>query len=376
MDEINDFQNPVQNTEQGSVRKGAIKNSFYNTIATFVSKIGGLIFTVVLARLLLPELFGIYNLVLSITLIAMTFTDLGIGKALVRYTSEALGKGQRTKARAYVRYLFRARITLVIIVIFLILVFGKFISERIFDKPEIFLPLLFSVFYILMKSFEGLVRKVFVSLKELDKIPFMQLSLQTSRIVFAVIAILLISDERFVVSGVFIGLGLAAFLSFCTGLFFLRKNRDLVLGFGKLDKSEVNTRRIWNYIGLASIATVSLKFFGSIDTLMLGGFVDSEFLGFYRAAMGLVVAITGIFAFSPVLLPIFTQSKNKQLQKGFDEVFRYLSMITIPATIGVLSVANYFIYAVYGGEYLVATIPLSALAFTIIIKPFTVLYSS
>jgi len=380
MEDSEDFQNPVQDpkSETGSVRQGVIKNSFYNVLATLIAKAGGLVFTIILARLLLPELFGVYNLVLSIAMIAITFTDLGISKALVRYTSEALGKNQRTKARTYIRYLFKARITLIIIVVFLIIVSAKFFSENIFNKPEIFLPLLFSGFYILMKSFEGLVRNIFVIVKDLQKITFIQTSLQFFRIVFAVLAILLITDERFVVPGVFVALGIAVFFSIITGLFFLKENRDLVFSSRKYLKSfeEIDTGRIWNYIGLASIATVSLSFFGSIDTIMLGAFVDAEFLGFYRAALGLVVTIAGIFAFSPVLLPLFTQAKNKQLQRGFDEIFRYLSIITIPATIGVLVVAKYFILAVYGSEYLSAAIPLYALAFTIIIKPFTVLYSS
>lgn len=377
MDDTSDFQNPVHET--GSVRQGAVKNSFYNILGTIIAKTGSLVFTIILARLLLPELFGIYNLVLSLAMIAITFTDLGISRALVRYTSEALGKGQRTKARGYIRYLFKARISLVIIVIFLIIIFGKFISNNIFDKPEVFLPLLFSGFYIFMRSFEGLIRNIFVITKELQKTTFMQTTLQIFRIIFTILAILIISDERFVVSGIFVALSIAVFFSVITGLFFLKKDKDLLIGskYSEKDsKEKVETGRIWNYIGLASVVSISLAFFGSIDTLILGSFVAAEYIGFYRAALGLVVTIAGLFSFGAVFLPIFTQSKQKQIQDGFNEAFRYLVLITIPSVFGVLVVAKYFIFAVYGSEYIIATIPLYALAFLIMITPFIALYSS
>ncbi len=47
----------------------AVKNSVYNLSKTIFSKIGSLVFVVILARLLMPELFGLYNLALSTILI-------------------------------------------------------------------------------------------------------------------------------------------------------------------------------------------------------------------------------------------------------------------------------------------------------------------
>ena len=63
------------------------KNAGWNLATGLVTKIGGLIFTIILARMLMPELFGVYTLVLSITIIALVFTDLGLGNAVTRYLS-------------------------------------------------------------------------------------------------------------------------------------------------------------------------------------------------------------------------------------------------------------------------------------------------
>ena len=54
----------LKSTKKESLTEETMKNSFYNMTGTIVSRIGGLILTVILARFLLPELFGIYSLVL------------------------------------------------------------------------------------------------------------------------------------------------------------------------------------------------------------------------------------------------------------------------------------------------------------------------
>jgi len=61
--------------EQQNFSKIAIKNSSYFLARNLILKFGGLIFTILIARLLLPELFGIYALILSLVTIFITFTN-------------------------------------------------------------------------------------------------------------------------------------------------------------------------------------------------------------------------------------------------------------------------------------------------------------
>jgi len=68
-----------------------IKNSAYNTTRTIIGSVGGLIFSIVLARILRPELFGIYALAMSICFFILQL-DPGINVALTRYLSDAIGK--------------------------------------------------------------------------------------------------------------------------------------------------------------------------------------------------------------------------------------------------------------------------------------------
>lgn len=355
-----------------SLTEQTMKNSFYNMTGTIVSRMGGLILTVILARFLLPELFGIYSLVLSIITIAGTFTDLGMGKTLVRYVSDALGRGEKTEATAYIRYLLRFRFTLITVVILIIILFGKFISNTIFQKPEIYFPLLFATFYLLMKFLFGFFKSLFTSLRDLKSVTKLQIVLQSSRILFVLLAIFLLSDS-FLVSGIFVAIGIGFFITFLIGFLIIDKK----LLFNKnSSKKKIDQKRILSYLGFVSIVSISLTFFGSIDILMLGRFVSSENVGYYRAALSLVTSIAALLGFGGVFLPIFTQVHKERLQRAFHKSLKYIISLAIPAVVGTILVSRYFILAIYGENYLTASIPLSALALMILINPLVAFYSS
>jgi len=72
-----------------------LKNSIYNSSALLIGNVAGLILTIILARLLQSELFGIYHLALAIAFLLLTFADLGINGTVVRYVSYACGREMR-----------------------------------------------------------------------------------------------------------------------------------------------------------------------------------------------------------------------------------------------------------------------------------------
>jgi len=358
--------------KKGSLTESTIKNSMYNFTGTIISRVGGLIFTIILARLLLPEMYGIYSLVLSIVGIFVTLTDLGMGKTLVRYASEALGQRNKAKASAYVRYLFRFRFYLAIAIVFIIIIFSNLIAVDIFQKPEIRIPLIFACLYLLMKVSFGFFKSILTTLKDLRKVAVMQTVFQISRIGLVVLAIYLLSGDT-VLKGVFIALALALFLS---SLYVFIKT-DKKLFFNKdAKKQSIEKRRVLSYLGFVSLVSLSMTFFGKIDTLMLGRLVSAEYLGFYRAALNLATSAGSLFGFGAVLLPVFTQLSGKRFERGFKKTFKAITLFTVPAVLGVWVLGRYFIYAIYGGEYITATLPFYALALVIFIMPLVALYST
>jgi len=65
----------------------AIKNSSWQIATTLIAKIGSLLFTIIIARLMLPEIYGLYGLALSTILFMSIFSDMGICSAVMTYLS-------------------------------------------------------------------------------------------------------------------------------------------------------------------------------------------------------------------------------------------------------------------------------------------------
>ena len=78
-----------------NLKSKAIKNSFWNVVASLTNKIGAFIFTIILARFLAPERLGIFSLATALALFLLTFTDLGLNQAAIRFVSANLKKEKK-----------------------------------------------------------------------------------------------------------------------------------------------------------------------------------------------------------------------------------------------------------------------------------------
>ncbi len=354
-----------------SISKIVFSNSIYMSISILVSKIGGLIFMILLARLLLPELFGAYSLVLSIVVIMISLTNLGLSDTLVAFVSEALGKKEFSKARAYFKYLLKLKGVLIIILILTTFSISRFLSYTIFDKPLIFIPLLVSLLLIAVESLRGFISALFLAIKDFRQIPFLEFILQSLKIFFSLFAIYFLPDNL-KLPGIFFALFLSGFIYIIISLAILIKKEKRIF-FG--EKINIEKSKILNYLKFVSVAAVSLLFFGSIDTLMLGKFVDFSYIGYYRAALGLILTAASIFSFLGILFPIFTQIYGDRLERGFKKIFRYVVLLSIPTVFGTILFSKYLIFAIYGNDYSLSTSSLYILSILIFTAPIFELYS-
>ena len=358
-------------TSSQNLSRLAAKGSMYNLASLFVLKFGGLIFTIILARMLLPELFGVYALALSIVTLALSFTDWGMENTFLRYLSEFFGKNNKEKSRSLTRYFFRIRLTLVFIVVLFMSIFAKYLSYNVYKQPLLFYPILFSCLFIIAESFRTLFAVFFVARKDMKSILFFDISSQILKILFSVFAILILSD-KIIISGIFLAFFISSFITLILEYFILlKKDKGVLYGRKKsFEKSKINS--YWKFMALA---TVSLSVFGSVDILMLGRAVSPEYLGYYRASLSLVISISSLLSLSSIFLPIFTQISGKRFNRGFHKTLRYVLMISIPSTIGVVFISNYLIKVFYGDAYLMGTSVIYLLSSLIITSPLIGLYS-
>jgi O-antigen/teichoic acid export membrane protein len=361
----------VESIKNQNLSRVVVKASAYNLVSLLVLKFGGLIFTIIIARMLLPELFGVYALIFSIVTIILTFTDLGIDNTFLRYLSDSVGKRNKKLSRGYFKYIFKIKCFLIFFSVVLLLIISKYLSYSVYKNPILFYPLLFSCLFIISESLRSFLGNLFIAKKDFKFPVFLDASLQILKIFFSVFAILIFTDSL-KISGLFLAFFASSFLTLILMFFvLLKKDKSILFGETKeIDKSKINS--YWKYMIFAS---VSLAFFASIDTLMLGKFVSPEYIGYYRAVMSLVVAIASVFSLTWAFFPVFTQIKGSRFHRGFNKILRYTLILSIPATAGIIFIAKYLIKAVYGNEYLLGTTSLYFLALLIITTPLIGLYS-
>jgi stage V sporulation protein B len=322
-----------------------LKNSFFNSSRALISGIGGLVFSVALARLLSPELFGIYALALSVCFFILQL-DPGTGYALVRYVSDALGKNDLAAARGYFRFLFKIRFVFGLMASILLFALAKPLAFAVFNKPDLFIPLQILSAFIFFYYFSDFLESCFTAFQNFKYVAMRNLIYEFLKFILAIPFAFLGFFY-----GVYAGIAVATIITFIVMLSFLLKKYQVII---KGENTKVEGRRVLRFMGFISIGSFSGVFFSYVDMIMLGIFLPAEYAGYYKAAANIVFGIGGLIAISNVLFPVFTQLEGEGMEGAFQKVFKYLSILSFPLAVSLAFFSDQIIKVIYGVEYLPA----------------------
>jgi len=377
--EISNIFNKFRKRDFSGTTGQAMKNSSYQLAQSLIFKFGSLLFTIIIARMLLPELFGLYSLALATIVLFAGFSDLGIGPALITYGAKMFGKNNPKKAKEYIEKLFKWKLWLVFISSGILLASAYFIAEVYYAKP-LFYAILVGGLYLPIVSLVGFLDQMFKA-NENFKIPMHKEAIfQIIRFIFVPLAIFLflkngISNQGMIVIMLFV----LTFSYFIVFLFLIKKAKKN-LKFLKIKANRLNNQEIKDLkkfiLPLSTMAIAGL-FFGYIDTLMLGHFVSSKFIAYYGVAFSLVAGISAILGFMALaLMPIFARKSGKILESIFKKTRNLTLLISIAAGIFIYLVAKPIIGFAYGFQYLPTVEVLQWFSIIIVLLPVIGLYVS
>ncbi|VVB80593.1 Polysaccharide biosynthesis protein [uncultured archaeon] len=326
----------------------AVKNSAYNLSTSLIAKIGSLLFTVIIARMLMPELFGLYSLALSTTVLFAAFSDLGIGTVLIKYLASESSK-KKGNIGKYYYYLLRLKLYLSIGVS-LVLVLGAYlIANNYYHKP-IFFALLAGGLYVFANSMLGFFSSVFQAFNDFKKFLVKEVIFQVLRLVLIPLAIFLALkySSELVLFSVMLSLAISFFFA---ALY-------LYLNVPRIAKSSISLeekKKILLFILPMSTTILSGIFFGYVDTIILGRFVEAEFIGYYQAALALIGSAGAFVGFTAgALFPLFSQMKGEKLNLLFKRSKKYTLLLGLAGMIASLLLSRIIILVIYGSPYLQA----------------------
>ena len=347
----------------------AIKNSAYSFSTTLVQKIGAIIFTIIIARLLMPELFGLYSLALTTIGLFAIISDLGISSTLIRFFSKELAKN-KPNTWGYYDHLLKIKFLLTFFASLILILSSYWIASIYYDKP-IFYALLAGGLYIFITSFLSFFESIYQSFNNFKKSLMRESIFQVLRLI--IIPLIIIFSLKF--SENILLLNILLGLSFCylIALIFLFIKRPILSGknLNKEQKKQVN-----KFILPLTAIALSGVFFVSIDKIMLGHFVSAEFIGYYAAAFSLIGAVMGFLSFSGALFPIFSRLGGEKLEKGLRKSVKMILLASFIIILITLIFSPLIIKIIYGTQYSLSTNLLRLLAILIISEPLAAIYSN
>ncbi len=355
------------------LKTSLVKNTSYNFLSRLIERGASLIFTIILARFLLPELFGIYSLVMSITMIFISIMDFGLSGSFARYVAFEIKEKNKKKAATYFNYLLKRKILFSVLTGASLALLAYPLSFYIFKKPMLFSPLLAASLYALFFSLDPFIQQFFYIFKEVKILAIKEVIYQSLKLFF-ILFVLKITFPLDKVSLIFLVYALASFIIILF-LLYIAKSK-----YGFLFKKEVvdfDRKKLFKFRAYLTIGALSSMLFGYIDVLMIGALIpDASYVGYYRASFGLVFSISALIGFTNVLFPVFVQTTKKQLRQIFLKSIKYSFMISIPISFGLIVLSKYIIRTFFGYAYLPSSPVLSILSIAIILTVITDILSS
>lgn len=357
----------------------AIKNSSYQLATNLITKIGSLLFTIIVARLLMPERMGLYSLALSTIIFFSAFSDFGIGTALMTFISKTLGKNNPNKAKAYYSRLLKSKFKLLMFCSFLLMASSFFISKYYYQKP-IFYALLVGGLYLAVNGFLNFFEQLFKSNNNFKTPMVKEIILQSLRLTIVPIGIFLLLkldlSNELLIATIFLMLTLCYLVAF---LFILISSKKKI-SFLKLETEKLSNSEsveLKKFLFPLIFTAFSGVFFGYIDALMLGHFVSEEYIAYYSSAFALISSAAAIIGFASVaLFPLFSKLEGNDLKKLLKKSQRAVFIISILAGIFTFFFAYYIVRVAYGSQYLISVSFLKFFAVLLVILPLSSLYEN
>ncbi|MGC9060318.1 MAG: lipopolysaccharide biosynthesis protein [Thermoplasmata archaeon] len=332
-----------------SLREKTVKNVAWVFVLRAGTYLLSLVTSVVLARLLFPEDYGIVSLAMVFISGGEIFGDFGLGSAIIQKQKDDVERELYTGAT--LRLIFA---TLIYICIFAIAPFVAYF----FGVPALVWVIRVSAIQLFLTSAGFVVNVRLTRELKFNKIVVANLSGGLSKSIFVIALAFMGLRYWSVVFGNLAGslitvLVLYSFVSWKVKFVFDKKIGWELIHFGK-------------YVFAVSVLTWIVF---SVDKFVVGNVCGVSILGAYQLAWTWGISVPGIVTsvLGTVLFPTYSRiaMDKEKLKRGYLEAIKYISLVSFPIGFGLMFLAPWFVRFVLAGgttKWDTAVLPLIVLA--------------
>lgn len=328
------------------------KNMSWILISQIIASICGFIWTILIARYLGVQEYGILGFATSLTAILSITSDWGISTHIVRHIATNYESSPKYLGNALPLKSIFAIGTLFLTCILLLIIKS--------DEITLTVTLLFTL-EIIIKSFINLLNGAFQAFEEGKYQGIGNTLLNSLLLIFILIAIF--TDLGII--GIAISYLIANFITLTFEYYYLNKK----ITNPKFELDTTFCKKITLYSIPFAISSLLYSIYFSIDVVMLTHISGNYATGVYNAAYKLITVLTVFYtAYTAVIFPVmskFFKENEKILTIIYEKSIKYLMLIMIPLSIATQIYATEIVQLIYGQEYYASAQILSILIWTV-----------
>lgn len=323
-------------------RKKTITHALITFSGTAINGALGIIFFILLARFLGPEDFGLVSItILSLTLIA-DIADVGINTGIINFVSKYISE-DKSRAYKYLKLGFQYKLLSWFVIIILGFLLSDFISQTIFNKPELSEYLKLSLFGVGGALLFSFVTNSLLALQKYWTWSFINIFSNGLRLVILIVLITLGFLNVYNSLIIYI---LLPFFGFFIGALFLP------LSFLKAKNEQSKFSDFFSYNKWIALSIIVSAIYSRVDSFISASFLSIQQVGYYSVAVQLNSVIPQfVYALAVVIAPKIASYSSHA------KVFKYIKKIQLLtlgiAAIGLMAIplSFYLIPLIYTNSY-------------------------
>ena len=333
-------------TAEDSTRNGFFL-AFGSAIATIILAVGA----IAIGRLLGPDLYGQYTLILVVPQLLFLFTDLGINQGIIKFTANLRVKDETDKISNIIYCGLVIRISIGILLSAILYFFAQPFAVFILNRADLYPYLQIMSVVVLFQVIYSVASSAFISI---DKSEYSALTATLDAIIKSAVSIMLVLiglNLTGALAGNIIGYLVAGICGIIMLKILLPKGR-LQLNFNAF-KNHANT--LVSY-GTPLYASFLLTGFVPLyQNVILANFMSNIDVGNFKAASNFATLMTVLsIPITNALLSAFSKldsSKEGNIRVFFKLANKYTALIIFPVTVLFIFFSNEIIQLVYGSTY-------------------------
>lgn len=324
------------------------RQSQITIIGTLINGILGALFYILLARFLGPSDFGLLTIAIATLTLIADIVDFGTNTGLIRFVSANISI--QDKALRFLKLSLEIKIIVWLLVFSIGFVLSSVIAEKIFNKPELMLPLRLVTFGVGGALLISFATSSLQSFQKYFAWSFINIFTNFLRLMF--IMILLFYHEFNLISGLMIYI-ILPFFGFSLSLLFLPFKKVL-----EVKNEWILAKQFFHYNFWVALFTIIAAISSRMDIFLNARLLTIQEVGIYGAASQLASIVPQLIgALGVVAAPKFAGFQKKSQMLTYFKKFQ--TFVLGLAVLGTLAIpaSFYIIPLIYGSNYTGAALP-------------------